>query len=707
MPLPPDVPRPAFRRDLQGTRGLGITFVVVGHFWHWPPVAYAAMDMFFVLSGFLITGILINALPRYGGRFLAVFYLGRIRRLMPAALTVLVLSTLLFYLLTSRERGDLVAADAVLAAVWLVNWRYALAGTDYFAAEASASPLVHYWSLSVEEQFYLVWPLLVLLIVLLARKRRSAEVPLLVGLGTVTVAAFCYSTWHSSADPVGAYYSTLDRTWEFGVGGLVAVLAPRLARLPLWIGVALGWGCTLGLVASLFLLSPDAPFPAPWGLVPVVMTAGVLAGGIDRDTRYLWILDNRPIIYLGDISYSIYLWHLPINLLVLLLFPDRGVTYYVSALSITMALAVATYHLVERPMRSATWLMTPPERARVREAGPRPASERRPGWIALGLTPTLVLSVAVVAPVVLVSSPELVAQQSAVAHSDASESIVAQQQSRIIAALEQTSFPELNPPLASLGTARWLEDMAESGCYDVAEADLERCRFGPVSSPRAAVVVGDSEAIAWMPGIRSALEPMGWSVQQVTRGQCPAWTLPSYITVDRSPFPECEAHHRLVVHTVLDQRPDLIVLANSSLHVLNAGRAGFPDAKRDVAALGIAATLDDLAPSGARVVVLGDPPVLGDLLACKTRFASPESCVRRPDDVWLAGRAGEEDAASAAGVEYVSVSDWFCFESRCPAFIGTTPATVDGSHLTIELSRSLAPLLREALLNRAHDSGPP
>ena len=350
------------RRDLQGIRGLGIIFVVVGHLWRWPPGVYAMLDMFFVLSGFLITGLLIDSIKKYGGISFAQFYLSRIRRLMPMAVMVVLVTTGAFYLLYSAALGTSVAKDGFWALIFGINWHFAATSTNYFSDQAS-SPLLHYWSLSVEEQFYLVWPAVVLVAMLVAhRVRLRSQTALVLVLTTITLVSFTYSMWHSVAEPGTAYFSTFDRVWEFGIGGLIAVARPLWARMPDWLGLGMSWVATIGLIVALFLLTYGRAFPAPWGLPVVLLTGAVMAGGVGRSTRRLRHLDNPPMVYLGDISYSLYLWHLPVNVLLLGFIAYSSPWYYVTAIALSLALAVASYHLVERPLRYAPVLMTSRER---------------------------------------------------------------------------------------------------------------------------------------------------------------------------------------------------------------------------------------------------------------------------------------------------------------------------------------------------------
>lgn len=688
--------RSAIRRDLQGLRGLGVAFVVIGHLWQQPPGAFAMLDMFFVLSGFWIIPILVEGFREHGPRFAAAFYLNRARRLMPAATLVIIATMLLFAVVYSSARAELVAVDGLWALAFLVNWHFIAVDADYFH-DHTPSPLVHYWSLSVEEQFYAVSPFVILAVIVLAgRMRRPAPHAVLVGaLVVIGAASFTYSMWHSVAHPMAAYFSTLDRVWEFAIGGLLGLLGPRLAsHLSARAAAALGWAGFVGIIVTVFVIPLGVAFPAPYGLFPVLLTGAILVSGIDRDTRYLPVVDNPVMVYLGDISYSLYLWHLPIAVLLTAWFPLGEPAFYVSAIALSFAAAVATFHLVERPLRNAPFLMTKPERVRRARRRRSMRRSKQAGWLALATTGALALCVASLAPRVAPDADlDLPVFEPAAA---SSPTLLDVQQAAILEALHATSFPELRPGLSDLGFEAWAAAQEDFGCVDVDEEDVDDCRFG--SGKRLAVVIGDSFAISWMPGIRLALGDRSWTVQQLTLEQCPAWTLPSYVLVDGTPNDRCAAHHDLVRDYLDGVRPDLVVLASAAANVRNAERDDIDGSPSDVARVGLAATLRDLRAHTSSIVVLGSPPSHQNLVECVSRVGSPRDCVSGVDPLWKAADGGEQAAARAAGVRFVLTRDWFCYWGSCPAFVGRTPVTQDGGHLTLEYSRQLAPLLREALL---------
>jgi len=336
------------------------------------------VDVFFVISGFLITGMLLREVRDTGRLSLAGFYARRARRLLPAALVVLGAVVAAGVMVFNRARADQTLWDAVGAALFASNWRFAAHGTDYFSAAGPVSPLQNFWSLSVEEQFYLVWPGVLLLAVLAvpaAARRRRASATVATLAVVVGGASFAWALVQSDAQATIAYFSTFTRAWELAAGAVLAAAASTLERMPRALGVALQWVGVGGILWSIVVIDPTAAgFPAPWAAVPVAATCLVIAGGVGGDARHrhLFPLTNRVAVFIGDMSYSLYLWHFPVIVFAGVLLPESGSRVWIT-LGAVAVLSLASYLIVEQPLRYAPFLGARPRGSAAAESVTVPA----------------------------------------------------------------------------------------------------------------------------------------------------------------------------------------------------------------------------------------------------------------------------------------------------------------------------------------------
>jgi len=705
----------AFRPDIQGLRMVAVVAVILDHLFGWPSGGFTGVDIFFVISGFLITGHLHREHQKSGRISFADFYRKRIRRIMPVATLVLAVTVAASFLIYLPSRAIGVVGDSVWAFLFSANWHFALDGTNYWANDGLESPVQHYWSLAVEEQFYVVWPWLLVVILGVGAawswNRRTSDRVLLIVMIGATAASFAWALQETATSPTFAYFSTFSRAWELGVGAVLAVAAPSFRRIPDVIRPVLAWVGLLGMTVGLFVISDASAFPAPWAVVPVVSTAAVIIAGTGGDQRFLFPLTNRVAGYLGDISYSLYLWHWPLIVLLAALLPS-GPAYFSIVLALTAALAVLSYHFIENPVRRSLWLDHSAEaKAARQEKREQPRPPGTPGVVYTGVgilavCASLLAAIALTPPADLSGEPDAVPATPAdpsdppadpLAVPPAAEGAPSVVNSEIVAALGATRFPDFSPSIDSLGIDSWVAEASSGGCADVSADNISTCE-PQGDSDLVAAVLGDSFAMAWLPGIRDALEPAGYQVHPLTKGQCPAFSA-SVLQDGGAQFPACDEARSWAIDYINALQPDIVILASSTYlgGRLASGLQGSRAADEIEAAT--TATIAALAPSAASVVVLGAPPRGIALQECVTRLSTPGDCVSSTTTDWDLSRDAERSAAESTGATYVDTQLWFCDAAGdCPGFAGATPIRADSGHMTSAYSKRLAPLIAEATL---------
>ena len=369
---------------------------------------------------------------------------------------------------------------------------------------------------------------------------------------------------------------------------------------------------------------------------------------------------------------------------------DSGFGYYLCAGALPAILAVLSFHLLENPVRQSKWLSAKPVGYRRPTFGEWYRDNKTGLDIALVGTAVSAFLVAGFLEVNRSDAPEPVAPTTAAAPRAVTSTLTPQQRA-LSAALQATSWPALKPSLDELARS-------PKGCTDVDAGNVAACSYGDPTAPRTAVVVGDSIAMAWTPAVRAALGS-GWRVQMLTMSECPAQDLPTWrnrSTTGRV-YTACAEHRAWVQSEIGRQAPDLVVAASLpdfANRVVGVDAADRYTAWRD----GTERFLRAVAAPGRRAVLLEAPPNSGNLQTCVTRRSAPADCVGTINGLHRGVVAAEAAAATAAKASYVRTADWFCFQGRCPAVVGSTPVMRDGTHLTAEYAAGLGPLLRPALL---------
>lgn len=679
-----------FRADIQGLRALAVTMVVLYHLWpNRLTGGFVGVDVFFVISGFLITSHLMSKPPQtlHG---LGTFWARRIRRLLPAALLVLAVVTIAIRVFAPVTQWKNWSGDVIAAAIYGVNWKLAAASVDYLQAENAASPVQHFWSLSVEEQFYIIWPILIGLVVLLAVARKwNMKIVVLIVLSVVSVASLMYSIVETAESPASAFFITPTRIWELGAGGvLAAVLAVRSQLIPKKffvpaVRVILGWLGVGAVLISAVFYSASTPFPGSAALLPVLGTVAVIAARPEphrfSTSRYLGL---PPAQWLGDVSYSLYLWHWPLIIFVPFVSDGHlGRLDKLLILVVALILAGLSKRYVEDRFR---W--------------PARGSRLWRTFVAGAAGMAIVVGIGAV-PIAEATHREQVAQaelQRALS-SDTPCFGAAAMVATNECALSKTGPVVPAPAKAAVDKSAAYPD----GCWVWIPFNKDtECTYGDPHGSISIALVGNSHAGEWVGPLDAIAKKKGWKITTFIASECMVTPVKLYWdTAGNSAG--CKAWGERVMKATTSGKFDVIVTAER-----NGTRAVAAASLEDSQSLwkaGYKQYLQRWTESGVQVVVIRDNPfpanTMGSVPDCvASHIDSLLDCSGTPKG-WLP-RDPLVDAARSLSSERASVVDltrFFCNAKLCPGVIGGVVTYFDNSHITNTFAMTLAPYLVKPL----------
>lgn len=653
------------RFDIEGMRTIAVGLVLIAHAGV-PFLAggFIGVDVFFVLSGFLITGLLAREVAQSGRVNLANFWSRRVKRLLPASATVLVFSAVVTYLyLPITQRKDF-GGDIVSAALYVVNWRFAARGVDYQAEDIGDSPVQHYWSLAVEEQFYLIWPIMMLIIGVLAAKRWK-QVSFVV-LGLVTTASFVWSVAHTNSSPQTSYFISTTRIWELGIGALLALSATWVARCPGLLRAAGGWvGIALIAYGALVFEKSTPAFPGAAALVPTVGAALMIASGL-RETpgSPQRLLSLPPMVWIGGLSYSIYLWHWPILVAAQAKYPDLRLRWMVLLMILSVVPAWLCHRFIENPVRFGT------------------AFKPTGRGLAVGAALTAIgvgVGVSLSASATISTPREASASQSvgAAALLDPANKDVVWSRIRSVEAMRPLPInaPEDRPPFYSDG----------SGCQvEGGNPTPKPCTWGDTSSDRTVVIIGDSKMAQWQTALDDIAKAEHWKIVQLTKSACPF----TDASIARSNKADCRAWGKAALQDILDLKPDLVIASHRSRKALPEGENKRSDETQDAMVAGMASYWRTLTEAGIPVTALLDNPAPSNVPVYECVAQHPKDLTAcsfdRSSGIKASGApAALEAAKQVPGVTVMNMDDTICPDgARCSAVIGHVLVYRQGTHLT-------------------------
>ena len=687
------------RTDIEGLRAIAVLAVLLFHA-EVPGLAggYVGVDVFFVVSGFLITSLLVTEKESSGSISLSSFYARRVRRLLPVSAFVAV-STLIaswIWLEPLRLRG--LANDVLAVATFSSNFVFANRGADYLQSTLPPSPLQHYWSLAVEEQFYVVWPLLIALLCIgaTAVSRVSIRARVAVASTAVAVVSFVLCMQMMNSSQPWAFFSPHTRAFELAIGALAAVLPMVTAKWFRSVSAVLAWIGLIGIVTAVISFDETTKFPGPWAMLPVIATALVLRGGVATQWAPNVALQWAPFQWLGSRSYSAYLWHWPILIVVAAGFNrELSVMDGLVCIAIALGLSEFSYRLVENPIRHNISIRGLRAAAMataiiVLVAGAGVLARNNPPTIAAGpdaTTPTLIGDTTIpsgslaTTTTLVPTAPTLPPQGKPV--------------QAIVEAASKTGLPGNLTP----GLSRAISDMPiiyNNNCHAGFSAIRPKnCVFGNKDSSIVVGLYGDSHAAQWFPALEKVAIKRNWKLITYTKRGCPPADIPTYSSVLGKVYKECGPWRRNVLDQMVTDGVKVVFVAHFDRLLSASTKKPMWQKEWREAMKGTVAALEG---RGIKPILVQDTPYPGqDVPTCLSRsytniqLCSPSVSAAYRDDMQEMLVDFDRE-----GQQVLWVKNWFCITNSCPTVVGNVLVYRDDNHMTVTYASLIAPLLDAA-----------
>lgn len=686
-----------FRPDVEGLRAIAVGLVVLFHAgFPWFPGGYVGVDVFFVISGFLITGLLIREVQRTGRLSIKDFYVRRIRRILPMSTLVLVVTVICAALWMTGTESAVASIAASWAALFVANWYFAASASDYFDTSTQTNPILHYWSLGVEEQFYVIWPLLLIVAILIARWRGASVKSLLrgalVGLLILCAISLWWSATKTGEEGQWAFFGLHTRLWELGFGGLLAYALPKLGQIPRAAAQVMATVGVVLIVCAAVLFTELTVFPGIAALAPVGGAMLLIAAGssdkvtVSRPTLVGWVLATKPMQYLGARSYNLYLWHWPVLVFAAMWSSPRTfggsdtshltmpALVAVMAIAVALVLTAVTFRFIEQPLRHSLMLK------QVRTAFP----------LALGMIVLVLISTFFVSPAAV----------------KAKESRLEPIQLQRVAQAERVSN--------ELSTIKFWRKRApcvdREATYQVMERwDDKTCTFGDPNGKTRIALIGDSHADMWLPAIDKIGKEESISILYIVKYSCPIYAM-SPNTKIATKGKSCPPWAKAAMEQLKRSGPfDAVLIGRMGRNLDGMIYANATDEQeRQIARKSFTSdvhyTFEQLSSVTSTIVILEDPALAdydvraciqraqGDASQCefdRVRGLEPELMVR--DDE----RAATKGLSQTVRVETIDFAPMLCPEdlTSCPSVLETKKGEFivfrDSHHATYGTNRAV------------------
>lgn len=666
------------RSDIQALRAVAIVAVVIFHLWPGRLTGgFVGVDVFFVISGFLITTHLLRAVDNNSFK-ISQFWVRRIRRLLPASFTVLIFTAVTVLVFVPVQLWLQWLREIQASILYLQNWILAVDAVDYLALSNESSPTQHFWSLSVEEQFYIVWPLLIAAALLLARAKtpRVQRKLIFAFLVVITVGSLVYGVHLTQVEPAVAYFSTPVRAWEFGAGALVAFYPALRNKVAAATASIFG----LGLIAFASVsFTGETPFPGLWALVPVIGTVAVIVGSSNSGLLGK-IFGLKPFQWIGERSYSIYLWHWPVIILLpYVLGAELTAETKLAALVLTLVLASLTTVFIERPFL--------------------------PGGVVPDFKPRIIFGSLLAISSILIGALAIgIAQANSVidAEIEKTDEIISGSLSCFGAGYREpgkipcvgTDLTGLYPSLAAAtADSFWPET-----CVDTKRDDVEpiACQLGIASSTTRIAVVGDSHAKHYAAGFADLAKQNNWSIEMFVKGGCP-FSEAQRSRDDASLANSCSVFVERMQEIITEKKFDLIITSQVSgvEWVASANKT-----EEEAAVEGLKKSWARVTSQGIPVLAIKDNPrPIPKVIRCLEVNTPGECNIPRAEAYLFDPQIQAAKVFDSDLVRLVEFDDVYCDKSECFSVLGNVVVYRDANHLTSTFTRTLARFLNPFIVS--------
>jgi peptidoglycan/LPS O-acetylase OafA/YrhL len=663
-----------FRPDVEGLRAIAVAMVLLYHVgFGWASGGFAGVDVFFVISGFLITSQLATEADATGTVSLTQFYARRAKRIFPAAALVLLATIGLALAFIPKTRWAEIGGDVFSSAAYFTNWRLASRSVDYLAEDSTPSPVQHFWSLAVEEQYYIVWPLLIVGGLFVARRWLRPRTILWILLGLLALPSLAYSVYLTQLEPGTAYFVTPTRMWELAIGGAVALGAHYWPQIPPKIALALGWSGLAGIVVATFFVTAETAWPGYAASLPTLGTAAVIVGGSAAGARGpVAVLGTAPFRWVGGISYSLYLWHWPLILVATAALGTLPTHYGLALIALSVVLAWVTLKLVENPIRYSSTM----------SANPKYALSSGLNFSFLGASAGLGL--------MLFASA---GAGTAGASSAKGAAVLAERPRNDPAGAPVDNVPWMTP-LPTMATQD-VPDLYGDGCQVGFSASKDKpCVYGRKDGKLTIALVGDSKIGQWLPALQILAEKNDWRILVETKSACGFNS--GKMIYKGKPYTACFKWNRAALKSLLGpNKPDVVLTSQGRSAVSEAGASSEAEPE-------MVAALQDwwkkLQKAGVKVIALADNPAPSkNVYECATEHPDKLTLCAFPRNEGRGTPALRQAVAKTPGTSFIDLTDAICPTDKCAPVIGNVLVYRQGSHLTKTYVETLAPRLEREL----------